>query len=64
MTGPEAELVELVWLPLKQARALDLPTITGVVLEELEARITAGLGPRLPVPFYHEQRRRWVREEL
>ena len=64
VTGPAAELVELVWIPIKEARALDLPTITGVVLEELEARLRAGFAPRLPVPFYHEQRRRWVREEL
>ena len=64
VTGTDAELVELVWLSIKEARALDLPTITGVVLEELEARIAAGFAPRLPVPFYQERQRRWVREEL
>ncbi len=48
----EAELVELVWLPIAEARKLDLPTITGVVLQELEARVAAGFGHDLPVPFY------------
>ena len=32
---PEAELVELVWMPISEARSLDMPTITGVVLQEL-----------------------------
>jgi 8-oxo-dGTP pyrophosphatase MutT (NUDIX family) len=49
---PEAELVELVWLPIDEARKLDLPTITGVVLQELEARVAQGFGRDLPVPFY------------
>jgi len=33
--GPNAELVELVWLPITEARSLDMPGITAVVLEEL-----------------------------
>jgi 8-oxo-dGTP pyrophosphatase MutT (NUDIX family) len=48
----EAELVELVWLPIAEARRLDLPTITNVVLQELEARVAQGFGRDLPVPFY------------
>jgi 8-oxo-dGTP pyrophosphatase MutT (NUDIX family) len=48
----DAELVELVWLPIAEARKLDLPTITGVVLQELESRVAAGFGHDLPVPFY------------
>lgn len=62
--GPDAELVELVWMPIKEARGLDLPTITGVVLEELEMRISAGLRHDLPVPFYQMLHRRFVRELL
>jgi 8-oxo-dGTP pyrophosphatase MutT (NUDIX family) len=61
---PDTELVELVWVPLPEARQLDLPHITGVVLKELEARIAAGLGDHLPVPFYYERARKWYREEL
>ena len=33
----EAELVELVWTPLDEARNLDLPTITHVALDDLGA---------------------------
>jgi 8-oxo-dGTP pyrophosphatase MutT (NUDIX family) len=64
MIGPDAELVELVWMPIAQARHLDLPAITAVVLEELEARIAAGLPPDLPVPFYQMRHRHFVRELL
>src|SRR6185312_12852321 len=41
VVGPESELVELVWIPIKEAKTLDMPTITGIVLEELEARVAA-----------------------
>lgn len=62
--GPDKELVELAWVDLEAARRLDLPRITSVMLEELEHRIAAGFGPDLPVPFYREERGRFVREEL
>jgi 8-oxo-dGTP pyrophosphatase MutT (NUDIX family) len=64
VTGPDAELTELAWVDLAAARKLDLPTITTVVLDELEARLAAGFAPTLPVPFYYEQRRRFVRETV
>ena len=35
VVGPDSELVELVWVPIEEATHLDMPTITGVVLEEL-----------------------------
>lgn len=47
----EAELTELTWLPVAAAQNLDLPVITGLVLEELEDRLAAGFSPELPVPF-------------
>ncbi len=62
--GPDSELVELVWVDLSDARKLDLPAITLVILEELEARLAAGFFPELPVPFYREVRGRFVREAL
>jgi 8-oxo-dGTP pyrophosphatase MutT (NUDIX family) len=62
--GPEAELVELVWLPITDAQHLDMPTITRVVLEELQARIAAGYDPALPVPFYRMLNRKFRREVL
>jgi 8-oxo-dGTP pyrophosphatase MutT (NUDIX family) len=64
VVGPEAELVELAWVSLSEARRLELPPITGVILDELEARLAAGFGPELPVPFYYERRGRFVRETL
>jgi 8-oxo-dGTP pyrophosphatase MutT (NUDIX family) len=60
----EAELVELVWLPISEARSLDMPTITGVALKELEARVEAGFGHDLPVPFYRMPRNRFLRHLL
>jgi 8-oxo-dGTP pyrophosphatase MutT (NUDIX family) len=62
--GPDSELIELVWLPLDEARQLDMPTITGVVLQELQARIAAGFGHDLPVPFYRMRHRKFQRELL
>ena len=60
----DTELVELVWIPLKEAEELDLPHITSVVLKELDARLANGMGHDLPVPFYYEKNRKWYREEL
>lgn len=64
VVGPNAELVELAWVTFKQARTLDLPPITEVILSELEARIAAGFAPHLPVPFFYQKHGRFVREEL
>lgn len=64
IVGPDSELVDLVWVDFDEARELDLPTITKVILQEVEARIEAGFGPHLPVPFYWEKNLRFVREEL
>jgi 8-oxo-dGTP pyrophosphatase MutT (NUDIX family) len=62
--GPEAELIELVWVELAEARRLELPTITGVILDELKHRLDNGFRHDLPVPFYYERRRRFMRELL
>jgi 8-oxo-dGTP pyrophosphatase MutT (NUDIX family) len=62
--GPDKELVELVWLPITQARQLDMPGITAVVLEELQDRIAASMRPEHPVPLYRMLRKRFVREIL
>jgi 8-oxo-dGTP pyrophosphatase MutT (NUDIX family) len=64
VTGPDAELVELVWMPIRDAEKLDMPAVTSVMLEELDARIADGLGHDLPVPFYHTVRGNVMREEL
>ena len=62
--GPDAEFVELVWLPITEARSLDMPGITAVVLEELQDRIAAGMSHDHPVPFYRTLHKRIVREIL
>ena len=62
--GPDSELVELVWVPIEEATRLDMPTITGVVLEELAARVTTGMGHSLPVPFYFMIEQQFFRELL
>lgn len=64
MVGPEAEFVELIWLPINEARNLDMPGITAVVLEELADRIGAGMSPDFPVPLYRMLHKRFVREVL
>lgn len=60
----DTELVELVWLPFAEAGQRDVPKITAMILLELEARIKAGFPDTLPVPFFYERNRRWIREEL
>lgn len=44
----EDELSHLHWVPLDEARALDLPFITEVVLAEISARLTRGAPDSIP----------------
>jgi 8-oxo-dGTP pyrophosphatase MutT (NUDIX family) len=64
VTGPDAELVELTWMPLDRAKQIDMPAVTAIMLEELDARIAGGLRHDLPVPFYYSQRGQIMRETL
>jgi len=64
VVGPDSELVELVWLPIAEAKQLDLPTITQVALDELQARVAKGFGHDLPSPFYRMLHKKFVRAEL
>ena len=48
------ELSHLRWLTLSEARGLDLPTITEIVLAEIEARLRPG-GTNRPIPFFYHQ---------
>ncbi|MCF3935520.1 NUDIX hydrolase [Acuticoccus sp. M5D2P5] len=56
--GEDAELEEICWVTIDEARTMPLPTITLTVLDELMARLDAdpSLPSDAPVPFY-----RWVR---
>jgi 8-oxo-dGTP pyrophosphatase MutT (NUDIX family) len=64
VVGVDTELDELVWVPISEAKQLDLPTITHIVVEELARRVAAGFHVSMPVPFYRTLRRRVVREML
>lgn len=64
VVSPDAELVELLWVPMARATELGLLAITQIVLADLAARIAAGFGHELPVPYYRTLRGRFVRELL
>jgi 8-oxo-dGTP pyrophosphatase MutT (NUDIX family) len=64
VVGPKSELVELVWMPVSQAQTLDMPIVTGVVLDELANRVAAGMDHQLPVPLYYMENGNFFRELL
>jgi len=64
VVGPDSELVELTWVPIEEATRLDMPAITGTVLDELLARVEAGMSHDLPVPFYFMVEQQFFRELL
>ncbi len=64
IVGESAELVELAWVGLKEARDLDLPRITGVILEDLQVQVEGGFAAHRPIPFYFERYGRGQRREL
>jgi 8-oxo-dGTP pyrophosphatase MutT (NUDIX family) len=47
------ELLELHWVTLKDAQALELPNITRMVLGEVERRLKEGHAPKDEGPFVH-----------
>lgn len=49
----EDELSHLHWVPLREARALDLPFITEIALAEVEAHLSD--TPPKTVPFFHHK---------
>ena len=61
---PDAELVELAWLPITAARMADLPIITRLVLDELQTALRAGreAARPLPVPFFITRDGEFMRE--
>jgi 8-oxo-dGTP pyrophosphatase MutT (NUDIX family) len=62
--GADAELVEIVWMPIGEARTLDIPGITAIVLEELQERIATGMSHDHAVPFYRMLHKKFRREML
>jgi 8-oxo-dGTP pyrophosphatase MutT (NUDIX family) len=60
----DGELSDLEWHSIPQARTLELPNITRVVLEDLGERVAAGglMTKDFPVPFYHRRRGSYRRD--
>ncbi len=48
--SPSNELLELAWLTMEEARALDIPPITRFVLGEVEHHLTGDLDR--PIPYF------------
>lgn len=65
-TGPSGELEEVDWLTLSEAKTFELPTITQIVIEELEERLKSDpkLSPDAPVPFYFWRGKGFEREMI
>lgn len=64
--GDDAELEAIHWVPLPDAKALALPTITLTVLDVLETELAkpGGLTPGAAVPFFRWRGRGFVRDLL
>jgi 8-oxo-dGTP pyrophosphatase MutT (NUDIX family) len=62
--GPDKELVELVWLPITEARSLDMPGITAIALEELQDRMASDMSYDHPTPLYRMLHKKFVRQVL
>ena len=66
IVGEDAELQEIAWVPIVEARTMELPVITVTVLDELVARLETdpSLRPETPVPFYRWQGKAFTRQLL
>ncbi|MFG1395659.1 NUDIX hydrolase [Roseixanthobacter pseudopolyaromaticivorans] len=64
MVGPDSELIETRWLTFKETEKAELPAITRVILEEVQARLDAGFRRETPVPFYSVRYGKFVRTLL
>jgi 8-oxo-dGTP pyrophosphatase MutT (NUDIX family) len=63
--GPEAELIELLWIPLEGIKErIELLAITEIVLGDLQVQLDKGFSHDLPVPFYRVKHGKRVREFL
>lgn len=64
MIHPDAELVDLRWVPIRDIEGLEIHRITRIVLSELDQRLKAGLERDLPVPFFRPHRGVLQRHEI
>lgn len=58
------ELSGFDWFTIEEIRALDLPAITRVVIEDLSDRLKEGAAADVAVPFYHHRAGSFRRELL
>lgn len=64
-SAPDGELLELGWFSLTEARALDLPSITRHIVEDVAASLERGSNAAQgPFPFYFHSDGRFHRELL
>ena len=61
---PDAELVELTWIPIEKALELDIPRITRTILGDLAELGSTPPNRFRPRPFYRQLRARQIRDEL
>ena len=62
--GPDKELTTLEWVTFEDARKLDIPTITAMILESLQEQWTAGLPRFRPIPFFYSKNGRHLCDML
>jgi 8-oxo-dGTP pyrophosphatase MutT (NUDIX family) len=62
--GGSGELLEIHWVTLRDAQALELPNITRVVLAEVERRLHEGQAPEDEGPFFYFRNGKPVRASI
>ena len=62
--GPDKELTELIWVTLEDAKKLDIPMITGLILESLIEQLSSGLSPFRSIPLFHARQGRHLCDML
>lgn len=62
----DGELSGLHWLTIEEARSLDIPAITRIILEDLTDFLKGGNTgtPQAPIPYYHQRHGNFCRELL
>lgn len=60
----DGELSSLDWFTLEQARLLDIPNVTRLVLEDVSETLKEGRDPGRAVPFYYHQDGQFRRDLL
>ncbi|MGB1158800.1 MAG: NUDIX hydrolase [Porticoccaceae bacterium] len=62
--GGSGELLEIHWVSLSEARELELPRITRIVLDEVEKRLLQGHSPEQQGPFSYFRRGKPIRDTV